>query len=188
MSYLIDTNSLIESQRVRYPFNNFPGIWDFYFQLHTQGKLYIINKVKEEINKGDEEDTLRKWMNQMKFKELSFDTDLLGLENNINQIRSRITNDYTAIAIIDFFKKADSNLVAVAMSNPNYTVVTEEISSTSKNTVKIPDVCKIMDVKCINLLQLIKNEGPRLILANEVSVIQNSNQVINNNPSIKIDG
>ncbi len=188
MIYLIDSDSLIQSQQVRYPFNNFPGIWDFYYQLHQKEIFYIINKVKEEINKYGPEDLLNKWIKEKNFKVLLFDSDTVGVKDNINLIENKMKLKYEAQGIIKFFEKADSYLVAVAMSNPNYTVVTEEVTSNSTKKIKIPDACKIMGVKCIHLAELIKNEGPRLILANEVSVIQNSNQVINNNPSIKIDG
>ncbi|MBE8183009.1 MAG: DUF4411 family protein [Candidatus Portiera sp.] len=170
MTYLIDASSLMQSQRVRYPLQNFPGVWDFLHELHKKDKLFSIDKVKDEINDGDEHDELKKWVNNPKLNKFFTSANFVNLQDNIRIIENGLASkNYDPSAIFDFLKGTDCYLVAYAMrasatEKIDYIVITEEVASNSTMKIKIPDVCKIADTEYNSFIGLIKKENPKFVL------------------------
>ena len=65
--------------------------------------------------------------------------------------------DYEMAAREEFFSVADYYLVAYA-KQADYTVVTEEVFSDGKKKIKIPNVCKGLNIRCINTFAMLRRE------------------------------
>lgn len=65
---------------------------------------------------------------------------------------------YTKEAIAEFENqsRADAWLCAEAKLN-NYVLVTNEVSSNSKNKIKIPNVCDQFNIDCIDNFEFMRN-------------------------------
>ena len=59
--YIIDSNILISSSRRFYPFDIMPGFWRQFLEK-IDGKVVLIDKVKEEIFSGN--DQLSDWLRE----------------------------------------------------------------------------------------------------------------------------
>ena len=57
--YLVDSNVLIEAKNRYYAFDNAPGFWEWLERAHRAGRVFSIEKVEEELLRGDDE--LAKW-------------------------------------------------------------------------------------------------------------------------------
>ena len=56
--YVLDTSALIDLKNFYSP-SRFEGLWEIFTQLNKEGKLLIIDKVKDEILSGDDTDFLK---------------------------------------------------------------------------------------------------------------------------------
>ncbi|WP_257494733.1 DUF4411 family protein [Actinomyces wuliandei] len=53
--YLVDANVLIQAKNGYYAFDIAPGFWEWIDQAHDQGRVFSIDKVRDELFRGDDE-------------------------------------------------------------------------------------------------------------------------------------
>jgi hypothetical protein len=146
--YCIDTSALIAAWYERYKPNRFPKLWEQLDQLITEGRLVSSTLVLRECSKQRSEE-LRGWL---KPREAMFVTPDETVQGQVNHI----VNTYTALVATGKEKfQADPFVIAQAKVN-GYTVITEETGVGSLS--KIPGVCAVMKIECLNLMQLIDEE------------------------------
>jgi Domain of unknown function (DUF4411) len=58
--YLLDANAFIEAHRRYYAFDLCPGYWEALLAYHAAGRLYSIDRVRDELLQGD--DPLADWV------------------------------------------------------------------------------------------------------------------------------
>ena len=156
MRYLLDANVFIQAHRFHYPFDVFPGFWDWLEQENEEDSIGTIDWVYNEIKTGD--DQLSDWI-----KNLDFDHWILKCDDEATQLQyATVANEmmgnthYTQTAKGEFLGLADSWLIAKANAL-NMTIVTEERSNPQKrNQVFIPDICRVYEIQCINTIGLIR--------------------------------
>ena len=159
--YLFDANILITSHRVMYPFDIAPSFWNQLIEKASE-KIYIIEKVNDEIEKG--EDELSDWYIQNKDK-----FNILGIpEEEVIEAYGKIINNineneqYKQSAKDEFASIADFWLCAYGLAY-DYTIVTfEKYNPNSKKKIFIPNVCNEYNIKYIDLLQFMRETGFRL--------------------------
>lgn len=162
MAYLIDASSLIESKNRLYDFEVCPGFWDWLSQQNAAGLIYSIQKIKEELLKGD--DDLSRWAKQQGsgFFLSHNDEGTMQCMTRVSQWVSR--SDFKPQAKAEFLAGADPFLIAYAMAH-EHTVVTDEVLELGrKNKVKIPVVCQEFDVPWIGLLDMLRQTGAKFVL------------------------
>ncbi len=160
MIYLIDSNTFMTAARTFYSFDYGTKFWDF---LELQGKnniLASIDKVCEEINKGN--DLLENWVNQ-KFLKYFFTTkeeSIFQKYREFMQWAENKSNHYTRNAIDEFMKEdnADPWLIAFAsVECGKYTIVTfEKLNMNKKNKIPIPNVCNYLKIDYCDLFEMLK--------------------------------
>ena len=151
--YVVDTCSLTELRR-RYPDDVFPGAWEAITDMADSGILISSTEVKLELEAQD--DLVTDWARKHSF---IFIPLITPIQEKAIEILSTFTN---LIDDKNLKSSADPFLIATALIK-GCTVVTEEIpSGKDAKLVKIPNVCAIFGIPCINLLELFRIERVKL--------------------------
>jgi hypothetical protein len=151
--YWFDACSFTQIQRV-YPRENFEPVWLLIEQLISSGQLKSIEDVYLELAAQD--DFLAAWAENRK-------QCFYPLEEAIQREARNILARFPTLISLKNNKpssSADPFLIACAIVHGG-TVVTQEDQSGGPPTVKIPDVCNTLDIKCVKLLRVLQNEGFR---------------------------
>ena len=147
-TYCIDTSALIAAWYERYKRNRFPKLWEQLDQLIQDGRLMSSTLVLRECSKQRSEE-LHDWLQP---RSAMFQVPGETVQGQVDHI----VNTYTGLVSAGKEKfQADPFVIAQAKVG-GYTVITEETGPTS--LAKIPGVCNVMKVECINLMQLIDAE------------------------------
>lgn len=160
MAYLLDADVFIRAKNLHYGFDFCPGFWTWLVQANAKGRVFSIEKVGDEIKAGD--DRLAKW------GERRGEGFFLAPTPEVLEALGRVaewanSQDYQPTAIDTFLQVADYYLIAHALAGC-HDVVTHEIPSSSKNRIKIPNVCIGLSVKCLTPYEMLRRERVRLVL------------------------
>lgn len=160
MNYLLDANIFISANNLHYGLDFCPAFWDWLIDRNRAGRVFSIDKVKDEIEAGDDE--LAEWA---KVRDERF---FLKPGAEIFPALGAVTNwvhnnSYTPAAKDAFFQVADYWLIAHALTS-RYAVVTHERLADTPNKVKIPNVCVGLDIKVMTPFEMLRHERARFIL------------------------
>lgn len=162
MAYLLDTNTLIQAKNEYYAFDLCPGFWDWLDEKNGAGTIFSVQAVKEELARGD--DQLAQWAADR-------DTEffLPGDERTSGAMAAVSgwvqAGDFRDDAKRAFLAGADPWLIAHALAH-SHTVVTHEVHvDGQKSKVKIPTVCRALNVPCIRTFEMLRTERVRFVLA-----------------------
>ncbi|MDE5603758.1 MAG: DUF4411 family protein [Helicobacter sp.] len=161
--YLIDTNIFIESAYRFYAFDICPGFWEFLEKCSESDSIKSISKVYDEITPDNP--NLQDFKEQLKNRGFFLSIENINPESYAKVSQELQTMQYTQKAISDFSSGADYFLVALAYQE-SYTIVTHEAKSgnNAKNTIKIPNVCEQLEIKCIDVAEFLRSEKARFVL------------------------
>lgn len=180
MKVIIDTNSLLSLVRYYLPFDKHKILYNFIKDKIQSGEIIIIDKVHEQCSYISKGIILSKldFLEDKTFKKSAkfpFNTELIIAPNTkkffhllnsvfVNSIVKKAKN----ITEVEFenlknshLKDADMKLVLLALNlianEENVYLVTEETSESNDNKlfVKIPAMCRELNIKCISLPELI---------------------------------
>lgn len=153
--YLLDTNVFITAANNYYAFDLIPSFWSKLEKISKTDAISVIDKVYEEIKKGDDE--LKNWMLSLWNKKNvleSSESDILNAYSTI--INSEILDKYTYSAKINFADCADSWLIAHAYAKKYIIVTLEKFDENIKRRVKIPNICNHFNISCIHLFDFMR--------------------------------
>jgi hypothetical protein len=160
--YIIDTSCLTQAHRVYYPFDIAPSFWNFMKQQFAAGQFIYINKVADEIGRGN--DALTSWAQTEIAPALELDchadANIMGHYGQI-MIWGNGHAQYNALAKQEFsdFSNADPFVVATAIEQ-SAIVVSQEISAPqSQKSIKLPDVCNQFGIQHIDTFTLLRSYG-----------------------------
>ncbi|EAZ99662.1 DUF4411 family protein [Marinobacter sp. ELB17] len=143
MSYLIDSDVLITAKNSYYAFDLCPGFWDSLLTQHHAGQVHSLDRNRQELLQGRDDDELVKWVNDSvpaNFFLSCNSTDVVAAYTEVMLWVQR-NSQYFDSAKAKFATGADGWLVAYAMVNGSTIVTLEESRPESRNQVKLPDVC-----------------------------------------------
>lgn len=155
-TFLLDSNIFIESENIRYPHDVFPGIWEWFGYYAKQGVFKSIDKVYDELMKS--KDYVSSWAEEHRFmfqesgcyesKYIGQMTEILVAANCPERhLRGFVGNP----------SYADPFLIAYAKAHDLILVTNEiAINNNFQGRVKIPDMCRELEVQYIDLTQLLK--------------------------------
>lgn len=161
MIYLLDANIFITASNSFYSFDFGMKFWDFLVNQAEKGKLASIDKVKDEINKG--EDRLKEWAKNS-FSEYFKNTKDINVFQKYSELMrwaESKNNHYSRNAIDEFMKEdnADPWLISFALvEKENYEIVTfEKFNKDQKSKIPIPNVCKEFKLNTCDLYKMLKD-------------------------------
>lgn len=161
MAYLLDTNTLIQAKNDYYAFNLCPGFWDWLASANTAGTVHSIEPVLGEIREGN--DYLTDWANA---RPPSFFLPMdAGAAAQLPRVVAWVqAADFRDEAKRDFLAKADPQLIAYALAH-GATLATHEVHiEGERRKVKIPTVCRALEVSCVRTFQMLTSEGVRFVV------------------------
>lgn len=152
--YSIDTNIYFDWWTRRYPNDVFPSVRKCIEALVGDGKWIAAEQVFEEIQALGVP-LLRNWARANRAQFIPLDAALLAEADAISRAYPDIIDpDATQ-------EEADRHVIALA-KHKGWTVVSHETPAISKRyssgRLYVPDVCGLLKVPCIDLLELMKRE------------------------------
>jgi hypothetical protein len=171
MKAIIDTSSLISLVRYYSPFDEKDALHDYVVKKITTGEFLVLDKVADECKNAAKSIVVNTFEEVNHSEHCVSTKNLLPtksffglLENNfINKIqRNKITDAEFEVMKGEFIESGDGAIM-YSMSrqkrgDDDIIVVTEETSSNNdgKSFKKLPLLCKIIDVPCITLPDLLQ--------------------------------
>ena len=155
MPYLLDTNIFIRCKN-EMPMDVFQGFWKRLAELAQKGQIFSSIKVKEEIDRGNDE--LEQWCNDnlpkgffLPFNAHAEYATLMTWADNCAVFSTAAKKEFATVA--------DAFLVATAAAH-NMKVVTFETSDPNcKKRVKVPDACIALGVEYCSLIDVLHELG-----------------------------
>jgi hypothetical protein len=160
MVYLLDANIFIQAKNLHYGFDFCPAFWDWLVENNTNGIVFSIEKVGDELKAGN--DDLAKWA--QKRGAVFFLRPDVQIVPAFGQVSSWVNNQgYDLAAVSTFLQVADYYLIAHALAG-RFTIVTHEIPANTKKKVKIPNVCIGLSIKHMTPYEMLRYERARFVL------------------------
>ncbi|PVZ68217.1 DUF4411 family protein [Pelagibaculum spongiae] len=161
MKYLLDANTYIQAKNQYYGMDICPAYWQWLDEQFQKGAVCSVNMIGRELRDGNDE--LANWAKERPEHFIEND-DPTTQEIFAEIVQNVMSKDYTPANRDNFLAKADPWIIAKAKSI-NAAVVTHESSlSHSTKKVKVPNVCRQFDVRCINTFQFLRELEARFIL------------------------
>ena len=164
MKYVFDTNIFIDAYKSFYAMDIVPLYWKLLGKFVESNEFYLIDKVYNEILKG--KDGLYNWVinqSNVKIYKTNNSKDLLDKYSYVMNSVENMT-EYNVDAIKKWYDKdiADPWIIAVVLLEKSVIVTHETrvfggIRQESKK-IKLPDVAKKLNIKCINLFEFMREE------------------------------
>ena len=154
MSYLLDSNIFISCKN-NMPMDIFQGFWRRLAELARDGQIFSSVKVKEEIDRGNDE--LKIWLGQLPREFfLPFEA-----HDEYARLMAWAKNNpvFTVPAKQEFATVADAYLVATAASQSMKVVTFVTSDPLCKRRVKIPDACIAIGVEYCSLNDVLHELG-----------------------------
>ena len=157
MQYIIDSNIFIQAKNRDYPFEFFPGIWEWFDQKIVCHDFLLLKPVYDELSSGN--DSLADWVTQYR----SYVTDLN--ESCYRQIGIIVEHVRTTYPDPKYWP----GFLDVADANQSV-IVTNELAKIGCKKPKIPAVSAAVGVKCLSLLELFQATQPKFVLQNGAAI------------------
>jgi hypothetical protein len=151
--YSLDTSALLNAWRRAYPPDLFPTLWDNIDGLVANGTVIATEEVLIELGKKDDE--VYAWAKQRAEMFVPIDGQVQQLVSAILQSYPRLIDNRTNRS------GADPFVIALAIVE-SCTVVTNEHATGNQAKPNIPDVCSGMGIRCISLVELIREQNWRI--------------------------
>jgi hypothetical protein len=154
--YCIDTNVLIEAKNGPYAFDIVPGFWNWIEDMVRTGVLYSTLTVYQELTEGDDE--LAKWIRDRKGPPFFIEPSD-AVQEAFRDVAQYVNDHFKQAHVETFLSGADPWVIAQARVDAT-TIVTREaaVNPTSKK-VKIPNVSRVFDVRCIDTFAMLREAG-----------------------------
>lgn len=160
MPYLLDANIFIQAKNLHYSFDFCPAFWQWIDVEHANGKVFSIEKVRDELIGGDDE--LAEWA-KARGDDFFLPPDNAVLPSLTSVSTWAGSGAYDPGAVSQFLQVADYYLVAHAHAH-GFDVVTHEVAANSAKKIKIPNACIAMNIKSMTPYEMLRREKARFVL------------------------
>ncbi len=149
--YWLDANVFIDSSRRYYGFDIAPGFWEALVSAHHRAQLFSPKRVYDELSKGDDE--LKAWAQQNRGL---FVDPTASVQREFTTIAEHVMKVYKGSHARRFLDGADPWLIAHAKADGGIVVSKEKQVESQSKKVKIPNVCQVFSVECIQVYDLLR--------------------------------
>ncbi len=154
--FLLDANVFIQAKRQYYAFDLCPGFWNCVSAWHSKGAVYSIDRVKDELERGQND--LTQWATKEISSAAFISTEDQPIIASYSQIMSWVEaqSQFTTEAKAEFAANADGWLVACAMAKGMVLVTHEVYEPGAKKRVKMPNVCRKFAVSYTDTFDMLR--------------------------------
>lgn len=159
--YLLDANVFIEAKNRHYGFEFCPAFWDWLVRENITGRVASVRKIAEELQRGS--DRLADWAKEQGegFFLQPDDAVQKGLRTVIERVSEQ---SFPQVEIAKFLQAGDCWLIAHALTHKG-TVVTHEKMQIDTLKVKIPNICNLLSLSCVDPFEMLNIEKARFVLS-----------------------
>ena len=160
--YVLDANIILAAWHDHYPIDLYPGFWLCLENYSVEGKLNIIDRVRDEIISPD---VLIEWIDRNWNSPFAStqNQDVAGAFADMqNWVQSNPR--FLPVAKNDFAVTADGWLAAYAMTFGAVVVTNEVFDPNTRRRVPLPDLCKRFNIECVNTIDMLRALGVRFDL------------------------
>lgn len=150
MTYSIDTSALLDGWRRYYPPDVFPRLWRRLEELIDAGELIATEEILRDLEKKD--DDVYAWVKEREGFLVPIDDEIQIAVAALLERFPRLVNTQRGRSLVDPW------VIAVAQVK-DAVVVNGEHRSHNLDRPKIPDVCDALGIRCISLLDLMRELG-----------------------------
>lgn len=153
MIYLLDANTYIEAKNRYYDMEFCPAYWDWLDQQFAKGIAASIDMIGHELKDGN--DDLAEWVKARAAQFMSNDDD--ATQNVFSEIVHFVmSRDFNLANRDQFLAKADPWLIAKAKTIGATVVSHESTLNEGSKKVKVPNICRQFDVRCIDTFTFLR--------------------------------
>ena len=157
--YLLDSDVLITAKNLHYNPNFCGAFWKWVAKGHTDQRLFSIDRVRDELLTGKDDDVLHGWAQSASLDGFFLDSKKTAQKwQDLAQWAINKKPQFLPAAVTKFLdvKSADAWLIAYAASHPNFVIVTnEQPAPESKRSIKLPDAAAAVGVKTVSLFDVL---------------------------------
>jgi hypothetical protein len=159
--YVVDANVFIEAARRYYAFDVAPTFWTNLVYLAAQGRIRSIDKIKQELERGNDE--LADWIKSGNMSDAFASTDQEDVIMIFGEIMKWVQGNpqFSNAAKADFAGGVDGWLIAYARAKNCIVVTHEGYHPDARNRVPIPNVCREFTVRYVDTFQMLRDLGVR---------------------------
>ncbi|NOZ78586.1 MAG: DUF4411 family protein [Acidobacteria bacterium] len=156
--YIIDSDVLITAKNLYYAFDLCPGFWKSLIHHHREGRLFSVDRVRNELLAGRKTEDLVRWVKDDLPRSFFLDVDTDAVTSAYTEIMMWVQRHpkYFDSAKAKFATGADGWLVACARVHGAIVVTNEQPAPDSKKEIKLPDVCDQFAVKRENTFAMLR--------------------------------
>ncbi|MCF7895877.1 MAG: DUF4411 family protein [Candidatus Omnitrophica bacterium] len=149
--YCLDTNVFIEPWNKYYSMDLAPNYWDMIDGLAKKGVIFCTEFVKKEILKTD--DHLSDWVKKRPYLFKPINEEVQKHLRVILRKHERLVDSSKSRSM------ADPWVIAHAIAEQATVVTKEDPAPSLTKKIKMPDVCKALNVECINDFEFLAKMG-----------------------------
>ncbi|MCU7870345.1 MAG: DUF4411 family protein [Candidatus Thiodiazotropha sp. (ex Lucinoma borealis)] len=160
-NFIIDSDVLIRAKNSYYAFSICPGFWESIIHQFQLGRVYSLDRVRQELLTGRDDDDLVQWVHDdvpSDFFLITWDQDVVSMYTEIMLWAQQNTQFYDN-AKAKFATGADGWLVAYARVYGLSVVTQEQPSPEARSIIKLPDVCDQFGVLYQDTFAMLKALG-----------------------------
>src|SRR5262249_32976475 len=146
----------IEAHRRTYPINMATSFWAWLAGQVQHGNIVAPRRVYQEIaDVENHKDELAQWVKTRRDKGLCIPPSR-AVQKRVAEIEAKVFEAYTHPEAWEFSKGADPWLIAHALEDEGVVVTMESDLRPEAKKVRIPDVCEMFEVKCVDMLEMMR--------------------------------
>ena len=160
--YLLDANVFIQAKRFYYPFDIFPGFWEWLDREMENDVLASIIPIYDELTAGS--DILSERVIDRKDSGWFLPVDEVETQEQYSVIAAWAVDPaqkFKQTAQEEFLSVGDSWLIAKAAAESQIIVTHEKYNADSRKRILIPNVCRAFGIEHIDTVELIRRTGAR---------------------------
>lgn len=167
--FLLDSDVFIAAKNAYYAFDICPGFWKALIQAHHLGNARSIDRIRNELLLGREEEDLVQWVRNKLPESFFQDSHTDDVSSAYADIMLWVQRNpqYFDRAKAKFATEADGWLVAYAMVHRMVVVTNEKPRPDSRNRVLLPDVCVQFEVPYKDTFAMLRKLAVQLDLRGE---------------------
>ena len=156
--YVLDSDVLISAKNQYYSFDICPGFWDSLIQHHQAGHVHSLDRVRQELLAGRDDDDLVHWVKSIVPSEFFLGTQDAETVSAFAEIMLWVQrhSQYYDNAKAKFATEADGWLVAYAKITGAVVITNEQPRPESRSRILLPDVCENFGVKYDNTFAMLR--------------------------------